>query len=126
MARFDPKQQRKLDTERRRGWLIYLLYAAKPKPLEFASLIHLMDARNFPMSCRRLAEELDFLRSAGLLRVFPVGADESLSEVAQAKLIQKYCDSDGDLNDDYCAKITTKGNKFQDGYFDEDGIMRVN
>ncbi len=124
--RFDPKQQRKLETERRRGWIVYLLYAARPKPLDFASLMNLLDARNFPLSCRRLSEELDFLRSAGLLRVFPVGADNALDEVAQAKLIERYYDSDGELNDDYCAKITTRGTNFQDDHFNETGVMRVN
>lgn len=124
--RFDPKQQRKLETEKRRGWIVYLLYAAKPKPLDFASLLNLMDARNFPMSVRRLAEELDFLRSVGLIRVFPVGADNALDEVAQAKLIQRYSDSDGELNDDYCTKITTKGINFQEENFDETGLTRVN
>lgn len=124
--KFDPKQQRKIEGEKRRGWIVYLLYAAKPKPLDFASILNLMDARNFPMSCRRFAEELDFLRSVGLIRVFPIGADSALDEVAQSKLIQKYCESEGELNDDYCAKLTTKGTNFQEEYFNLDGLKRVN
>lgn len=124
--RLDPKQLRKIETERRRGWIVYLLYAAKPKPLDFSSLISLLDARNFPLSCRRFAEELDYLRSAGLIRVFPIGADSALDDVGQAKLIQKYCDSEGELNDDYCAKITTRGVDFQEGHFTQTGVAQVN
>lgn len=120
------KQLRKTETNRRRGWIIYILSVARPKPLDFATLIQLLDARDFPLSCRRFAEELDYLRSLGLLRVFPLGANDALSNVEQAKLIQRYCDSDGDMDDDLCASLTTKGVNFQEGDFEEVGIQRVN
>lgn len=123
--RLDQKQLRKLETEKRRGLILKFLYGARPKPLDFASLITLLDAKDFPLSCRRLAEDLDLLRSIGLLRVFPVGTDTALDEVAQTKLIQRYCDSEGELNDDYCAKITTKGVNFQDGDVEELGVRRI-
>lgn len=124
--RLDQKLLRKQETERRRGWFIYLLYASRPKPLDFASMIRLLDARNFPLSARRFAEELDFLRSAGLLRVFPLGNDDALNEIEQSKLIQRYCESEGELDDNYSAKITNKGINFQEGHFEEQGVTRVN
>ncbi|HQU83967.1 MAG TPA: hypothetical protein PKY59_12605 [Pyrinomonadaceae bacterium] len=124
--RLDQKQLRKIELERRRGWILHLLYVAKPKPIDFKSLLKLLDARNMPMSCWQFAEKLDFLRSAGLLRVFPLGSDGALSEVEQAKLIQRYCESDGELDDDYSAKITNRGINFQEGQFEEDGVTRVN
>ena len=61
-------------TERIRGYIIYLLYTAHPNPLEWQVLIELLDARNFPLTRRRLAKEIDYLRSLRLLRVFPMHA----------------------------------------------------
>lgn len=122
----DPKQSRRLETMRRRGWIIYLLYATRPKPLDFSTTIELLDARNFPMSCRRFGEELDHLRGLGLLRVFPMGAEKEFSNVEQAKLIQRYCESDGELDDNLCVCLTTKGVNFQEGHFEEVGVRRIN
>lgn len=124
--KLDPKEQRKIETKRRRGWMVYFLYAWRPKPVEFSSLISLLDSRNIPLTCRRFAEELDYLRSLGLLRVFPLGAESVLSNVEQAKLVQRYCESDGELDDNLCAALTTKGVNFQEGDADESGITRVN
>lgn len=124
--KLDQKQLRRQETEKRRGWIIYLLYISRPKPLDFSSLIRLLDQRNFPMSHRRFAEEIDFLRSVGLLRVFPIGAVDALSEVEQSKLIQRYCDSEGELDDDFSAKLSTRGVNFQEGHFEETGVTRVN
>lgn len=120
------KNLQQLETGRRRGWLVYLLYIAKPHPLDFNSLIRLMDQRNFPMSCRKFSEKIDFLCSIGLVRVFPMGTDHELSKVDQAKLIQKYCDNDGDEGDGLLASLTSKGVLFQEGHFEEIGISRVN
>lgn len=122
----DQKQLRKLENMRRRGWIIYLLFASRPKPLAFAALIELLDARNIPMSHRRFSEEMDYLRSLGLLRVFPLGHEEEYTNVQQTKLIQRYCDSDGELADSCCACLTVKGVQFQEGDFEELGLTRVN
>ncbi|QQS31896.1 MAG: hypothetical protein IPM50_09405 [Acidobacteriota bacterium] len=125
MALIDPKQLRQNATNRRRGLILHFLYISSPKPVEFSSLIFLLDKHNNPVSARRLAEDLDFLRGPKLIRVFPVGADSELNSVEQAKLIQRYCDSEGELDDHFAASITTRGINFQEGVFDEAGITRV-
>ncbi|PYS88989.1 MAG: hypothetical protein DMF64_18975 [Acidobacteria bacterium] len=90
-------------------------------------MIHLLDSRNYPLTRRRLAEEVDYLRSLRLIRLFPSTAEEELDEVKQAKLIQRYadCDSDDEMGDVVCARITTAGINFQDGIADHPGIARV-
>lgn len=105
--------------------IIYLLYTARPRPLDFASILHLLDSQNLPLSVRRLAEEIDFLRSSKLLRVFPVGATAIVDDVAQAKLMQRFSESEGELNDDYAACLTTKGVNYQEEHFETDGVTRV-
>lgn len=120
------KNLQQIESGRRRGWIVYLLYVAKPSPVDFNTLIRLLDQRNFPLSCRRFSEKLDFLRSAGLVRVFPIGSEKSLTEVEQAKLIQAYCDNDGEDGDNLCASLTNKGVIFQEGHYEETGVTRVN
>lgn len=122
----NPKQLRALEAKKRRGWILRLLEASLPKPLDLASLIQLLDERNFPLSTRRLSEELDFLRSSGLIRVFPIGATSELDNVAQAKLLQRYSDSEGEMDDDIATCLTSKGRLFQEGDIEEAGITRVN
>ena len=127
MSPIDPKQLRQNETNRRRGWIINFLYSNRPKPLEFASLIFLLDKKNFPISGRRLSADLDFLRSCKLLRVFPVGSNDIYDDVAQAKLLQRYCDSEGEMDDECSASLTTAGVQFQerDGHSNIDGVTRV-
>jgi hypothetical protein len=124
---FSNKAQQRERTESLRGWVVYFLYKARPKPLEFPSLLRLLDRRNYPLSRRRLAEELDYLQSLKLLRVFPTTANAELDDVQQAKWIQKYADSDSDeeIGDVLCARITTAGINFQDGLNEHVGISRV-
>jgi len=110
----------------RRGWILYLLYMSHPKPTDFHTLIKLLDFYNFPLSHRRFAEKLDFLCGLKLMRVFPLGAESPLSEVEQARLIQKYCESDGEMDSHVCASLTTKGVNYQEGHFEETGVVRVN
>lgn len=113
--------------QRCRGWIIYLIYKARPNPVEFAVLGTVLDAKNFPMSRRRLAEEIDYMRSLRLLRVFPLGASEELDEVKQAKLLQQYadCDSDEEMGVSLCVRLTAAGINFQDALDDHKGIHRV-
>lgn len=120
------RRQKQIEAGQRRGWIIYLLYLSHPKPMDFRALIHTLDFYNFPLSQRRLAEKLDYLRGIGFVRVFPLGAENSLSDVEQAKLIQRFCDSDGDMDNHVCATLTTKGINFQEGHFEETGVLRVN
>lgn len=117
---------RTLETGRRRGWIVYLLYSARPAPVTFNMLIELLDSRNMPLTCRRFSEKLDFLRGVGFLRVFKIGTNQELSNVEQAQLIQAYCDNDGEGGDNYGAVLSTKGVNFQEGHFEEMGITRVN
>src|ERR1044072_1119170 len=122
-----PRDQQRERNERLRGWIINFLYCAKPSPIELPVLMRLLDARNYPTSRRRLAEEVDFLRSEKLLRVFPATATQEFDDLQQAKLRQRYAqrDDDGEMGDVVCARITTAGIKFQEGRIEQDGIMRV-
>lgn len=122
----NPKEKLKLERNRRRGWILYLLYESLPKPLEFSSLIFLLDKYNYPLTPRRLSEDLDFLRGLGLLRVFPLCSETELDSVRQSKLLQSYASSDGENNDEYCCILTTKGTHFQEGDSEYPGVMRIN
>ena len=120
------KHLQQIENGRRRGWIVYLLYVARPKPIHFNTLIRLLDQQDFPLSCRRFSEKLDFLRCVGMVRVFPTGSEDELTSVKQAKLIQAYCDNDGEDGDHLCASLTGKGINFQEGHFEEIGVTRVN
>jgi hypothetical protein len=124
---WNPKDQERKRTERRRGWIIYFLYKARPQPIELASLMELLDAYNFPVSRRRLAEEVDYLRSLRLLRIFPMHAEVELDDVGQAKLMQRYadCESDGELGAVVGARLTAAGINFQEGVDTLTGMQRV-
>jgi hypothetical protein len=124
---WNSRDQERKRTERVRGYIIYLLYKARPRPLELALLADLLDARNFPVSRRRLAEEVDYLRSLRFLRIFPLDAESELSEVEQAKLMQRYpdCDSDAEMGMVLAARLTTAGINFQEGTTLPDGLQRV-
>jgi hypothetical protein len=131
--------------ERLRGWIISFLYAYRPNPLELSQLLKALDQKNFPLSRRRLAEELDFLASkseereseARLIRIFPAEAQNPITETEQAKLIQLYgaADNDNELEEmlsrtgfprgPLCARITAVGQNFQEGRRVWSGIERV-
>ena len=110
----------------RRGWIIYLLHLSHPKPLSLRSLMRNLDFYNLPLSRQRLANKLEFLRDCDLLRVFPLGTESVLSDIDQAKLIQRYGDSDGEMDSLTCAMLTARGVRFQEGYVDEIGVVRIN
>ena len=120
------KKLRQMKTERRRGFLMYLLYINKPEMLDFASIITLMDTYNYPMTSRRLAEEIDFLRQANLVRVVPHCSDQTPTDAAQEKLIHRFIESDGETGDEICARISNNGVNFQEGAFEVVGVKRVN
>lgn len=123
----DLKKLEQKRTERRRGWIIYLLYKARPHPMELLTLMELLDAANFPVTRRRLAEELDYLRSLRLVRIFPSGAGEQFDDVQQAKFIQRYaeCESDEEMKLVLCARLTAAGINFQEGLESLKGLLRV-
>ncbi|MGH9942836.1 MAG: hypothetical protein ACRD9R_10830 [Pyrinomonadaceae bacterium] len=125
---WDHKAQQREHNERLRGWILYFLYQNRPKPLEMAGLMRLLDRRNFPLSRRRLAAEVDYLRSLRLVRVFPTCAEAEMDEVQQAKLTQRYAeaDHDGEMPDTLSVRVTTAGINLQDGTVPEmAGILRV-
>ena len=118
------RQQR---TERLRGWIAKILYEARPDPLEMVVLSATLDEVNFGVSRRTLAAEVDHLRSLKLVRVFPLGADEEANVVQQARLLQRFAnsDSDGEMNVVLCATLSAKGIDFQEGLLEVAGILRV-
>jgi hypothetical protein len=125
---WNPRQQQRERNERLRGWIIYLLYQGRPAPVEMPVLMRLLDRQNYPLTRRRLAEEIDYLRSLKLLRVFPSDAEQELDEVKQAKLCQRYADtnSDEEMGLVLCARITSAGINWQAGIPPTmDGISRV-
>lgn len=119
-------KQKQIEKGLRRGWIVYLLYLSHPKPLSFKMLIQLLDSYNFPLSHHRFAEKIEFLRGLRFVRVFPLGAASPLNDAEQAQLIQRFCDSDGDMDHHVCASLTTQGVNFQEGHFEETGVVRVN
>lgn len=121
---------REQDQERRRrirGWILYILYEWRPKPLEMHSLMRLLDRRNMPLSRELLGAEVDHLRSLELVRVFPSQATTELSEVEQARWVQIYVDADSDtqMNDALMVRISRYGVAFHEGDRNVDGIERV-
>lgn len=124
---FKLREHERERVERRRGWIVYFLFKARPHPLELASLIRLLDRRNFPLSRRGLAEEIDYLRSLRLIRVFNSDAQVEIDEVGQARLVQRYadCESDEEMGEVLCARITAAGINFQEGRNEADGVQRV-
>jgi hypothetical protein len=124
---WNPKAQQRERTERLRGWIVYFLYTGRPRPLEMASIWRLLDRHNFPLTRRRLAEEIDYLRSVRLLSVFPVDSDAEVDKVSQAKLIQRFAEAESDEEAGFvlCARVTSAGINFQDGLTEMAGVARV-
>lgn len=116
---------RKYEMERRRGLIVYLLYVSRPKTVEIGSLLYLLDARNYPVTRRRLAEDLDFLRDAGLVRLTMPSSEIPLNDAQQEKHLHRFAESDGDIDNDLCLKLTSKGNNFQENQTNELGVLRV-
>ena len=111
---------------RLRGWIIRLLYTSRPHPVELESLTTMLDKKNFPLTRRGLANELDYLRSKRLVRVFPAGSDSEHDEVEQARLLQKYAAtiSDEEMGVTLCARLSAAGIDFQEGLSTTEGIER--
>ncbi len=120
-----PQQLKKYEMERRRGLIIYLVYISRPKSLELGSLMYLLDSRNYPVTRHRLAEDLDFLRDAELIRITTPSSELQLSANQQEKFLHRFAESEGDDDNTFCARLTTKGVQFQEGNANELGLMRV-
>jgi hypothetical protein len=113
---FDYKAQERARTERLRGWIIYLIYKTRPNHLELDTLMRLLDSRNLPVTRRRLAGEVDYLRGLRLLEISLGSAQPNLDESRQARLIQRYADADRDEVDAVCATLTAAGINFHEGF----------
>jgi hypothetical protein len=124
---FNQQAQQRERSARVRGWIIYFLYKGRPQPLPLYSVWKMLDRHNMPLTRRRFAEEIDYLRGLRLLSVFPAGSDTEVSVVEQAKLTQRYadCESDQEMGLVLWARLTTAGVNFQDGTSDHEGITRV-
>lgn len=117
----------KQETEQIRGFIIYLLYLKKPNAYELNSLWTTLDQHNQPIGHRRFVEEIDYLRSLGLLRVFPSQSTEEVSSVEQARLLQRFIETPmaRDMGGFVYARITTAGINFQERNSEVVGIARV-
>lgn len=104
-----------------------ILYEARPDPLELVVLSSTLDEVNFGVSRRTLGAEVDFLRSKGAVRVFPLGSDIEIDRVGQAKMLQRFCNSDSDeeMNTTLCATLSAHGIDFQEALVDLAGVSRV-
>jgi hypothetical protein len=96
-----------------------------PSPLELNELQSLLDQANFPFTKRGLAAQVDYLRTSGLLRVFPRDAEGELDNVRQAKLLQRYAESEGELENTLAARLTKLGTDFQEGRVECAGVSRA-
>lgn len=112
------------ERDRRRGVILYFLYFSRPKSLELGSMIYFLDTKNYPITRHRLAEDLDFLRDAGLIKITTPSSELALSDNQQEKLLHKFAESDGECDNDYCARLTNKGLIFQEGNSTEPGVVR--
>jgi hypothetical protein len=121
----DLKQIQRRQTERARGWILRFLSEAYPQPLELHELQKLLDQANFPFTKRGLAAQADYLRTSGLVRVFPRDAEQELDNVGQAKLLQRYAESEGELETALAARLTKNGVDFQEGRLEHEGVSRV-
>lgn len=114
-------------TERERGWILRLLFFARPRALEIAQLRGLLDRNNYPMSSRRLAEQISYLCEFRLVKV-ELGAQQTpLDEGALARALSRYADSDTEgLNEAMSVRLTAAGVNFQEGVGDSfPGIARI-
>ncbi len=120
-------EQDRARTERERAWMIFLLYHARPRPVEFAQLRKLLDQRNIPLSSRRLAEHVEYLCEYRLVKVAVDARQSALDEGALARVLQRYADSDRDgLQESVFLRLTAAGVNHQEGVGDSyPGIARI-
>jgi len=117
----------KHETEQTRGWIVYLLYLSKPKPMELNALWSTLDMYSIPVLHRKFVEEVDHLRALGLLRVFPAGAKAEVNDTEQARLLQRFIEGPRarDTGTFVFARLTTAGVQFQEGDSEVVGVFRV-
>lgn len=109
-----------------RGWIVYLLYHAKPRVVEFRQLRRLLDRNGLAMSTRRLANHLSYLCEMRLIKLESDRGVE-LPEREQDQVIQRYADSERDgFHETALARATAAAVNFQEAFGgDLQGIERV-
>lgn len=117
----------KQETEQTRGWILYLLYLSKPKPVELNKLWGMLDQYNQPVLRRKFVEEIDYLRSRGLIGVFNSGSKTELTDDEQSRLIQRYVEASTarEMGTFLFARPTVAGIDFQEGNSEVPGVQRV-
>lgn len=116
----------KQELEQARGFIIYLLYLKKPNAFELNSLWGQLDQHNQPIGHRKFVEQIDYMRGLGLLRVFPSKSKEEVSNIEQARLLQRFIETPMAREIGFVyARITTAGIIFQEGNAEVIGITRV-
>ena len=125
MIHKDRQLTKRLESGRRRGWIIYFLFIARPKPLSFNMLHELLDKKDLALTWEHFGDKIDYLRSKGFIKVFKGDVDRELSNIEQSKLIQQFCENYGDGVDVSFACLTTHGIDYQEGAFDDDSIQRI-
>ena len=120
-------KQNRARTERERGWIIFLLYHARPRSLEFAQLRRLLDQHNIPLSSRRLAEYISYLCELRLIKVELEDGRAPADDREQERAIQRYAESDIEgFNEHLSLRLSAAGVNFQEGVgIAPDGISRV-
>lgn len=119
------KIQQRERIERLRGWIIYLLYNARPQHLELDSLQRLLDHYNLPTTRQRLAEEIEYLRSLRFVKVSLGQKEPEIDEAQQSRFIQRYADMDRNEVNLVCATLTAAGINFQEGLDNITGLARI-
>ncbi len=120
-------EQERARLERERGWIIFMLYHARLRSLDITSLRSLLDARNYPVSSRRLADHVSHLCDLRLVKVELPGRRGELSEQEQTRALQRYAEADTDgFPEALHVRLTAAGTNFQEGFGQTyDGIARV-
>ena len=118
------QQKEQRFTERLRGWVLSFLDFNRPDPTEWDVLSACLDEKNFGVSRHRLAAELNFLLGARLIRVFPSGSKEELTDIEQQQLLQR-CARDEEVAAQTLVWIRTEGVNFVEGRTQVIGVERV-
>lgn len=119
-------KQNRARIERERGWMVFLLYHALPRGLEFTQLRKLLDQHNIPLSSRRMAEYISYLCELRLVKV-EMEDGRTAEDREQERAIQRYAESDVEgFSERISLRLTAAGVNFQEGFGgDYEGISRV-
>lgn len=121
----DHKESERDRMNRLRGWIIYIVYGARPRVVDFTTLKSMLDRRGYPLSSHRLAKELSFLCGEDLVRVGLLDRRKKpTADEDQDALLLRYMES-YNVDDAYCVALRTRGVQFQEENCDVLGVMRI-